>query len=100
MRGLFEWYYGLGFFTKLTIGLIAIITGYTLAMTFYGSIAAFCKSVGMTGFIILSICLLVLPFKDTLLSAWNKVWDFAADEAIKNIHRINKEKQQAKANAS
>jgi len=99
MKGLFEWYYGLGFVTKMTIGAIMVMTGYMLAVTFYGSIWGFAKSLGLTGMILLGFCLCFLPFKDSILSGWNAAWDFMAAEAMKNIHRINEAKKEAKKEA-
>ena len=100
MQGIFEWYYNLSFFMKATIGIVMVMTAYMLAVTFYGSIWGFAKSLGLTGMILLGLCLCFLPFKDTFLSWWNRCWDFIAQEALKNITAINEAKTQAQANAS
>jgi len=85
---------------KATIGIVMVLTAYMLCITFYGSIWGFAKSLGLTGMILLGFCLCFLPFKDTILSWWNKAWDFVATEALKNIQAINETKKQAKQNAS
>ncbi len=100
MKGLFEWYYGLSFISQATIGIVMVMTAYMLAVTFYGSIWGFAKSLGLTGMILLGFCLCWLPYKDKLLSWWNTAWDFLAKEALKNIQEINNAKKQAQQNAS
>ena len=100
MKGIFDWYYSLSFLGKVAVGVCGGAAAYYLASLFFGSLWGACKFVGIAGFITLGLALAILPFRDTILSAWNFLWNSAADLAAQQIAAMQEAKQQAKAQAA